>query len=556
MSSAGGKALRKSASKSSRRSNTSTGKILIADLASPAASAAEVSKMAAATLLPPLGNLTVEDLYCMENPGKLLPFIPPVQILGFDESFEPKPVGISIKPELLMSPTASPIDYRSQSIAQRPDAGGSGLVSTSTDATAPEPAAGLLTAAEAEFIASLLGPMEPGCTEFVGHEIKSSKCTEFDRYFFDNCSPRQQSVLQRPQIYSPQDTTYGTRSVAKEYKTMLYDCSKIADPGFKFTLPDVPEPKLVLTKSDHQLLDPSSGNETARTGTIAGTAGFVSADVASAQIGEKTEFIYSAATTTDTDFHAPLPPMNNNLCMDSPAYSSGRGQVAAADGSAPDESAPVGPAPPPAASEEPIDDMCPGFGTKITGQSPEACIDCTEQEKKLFAGYDYTRDHFDELREAYHYFAAPDEMLHVSNFARSLRAIGQNPSKKEIGKMLAIASVRPEDGRITLENYLKAVACWGFKSHADMIRDLVDGMKVFGQNACGEESEEPNFQNLRYALMNYGEPLKEEDVQELMQFAKSEIPGERDSFDNITKRLISQYLPRSQTPTTNPATPS
>lgn len=540
-----GKAVQKSASKSSRKSITPAVKNVSTELTG----ATEVSKLAATTLLPPLGNLTVRDLYCMENPEKLLPFIPPVQIIGFDESFERKPVGISIKPELLISPMSSPRDYTSQSFSQRPDAGGSGLVSTSAEATAPEPAVGLLTAAEAEFIASLLRPTEPGCTEFVGHEIKSSKCTEFDKYFFEHCSPRQQSVLQPPQIYSPQDTSYETRSVAKEYKSM-YDSSKIDDAGFKFTLPDVPEPKLVLTKSEHKLLDPSCGG-TARTATIADTAGFVSADVTSTQIAEKTDPV---TPTTGTEFPAPLLPMTQNLPMDSPGYSSSRDKVAVTDGSASNESAPDGSAPTPAVSVKPIDDMCPGFGTKITGQTPEACVDCTEQEKTLFAGYDYPRDHFDELREAYHYFAAPAKMLHVSNFGRSLRAIGQNPSQKEISKMLVIASVRPVDGRITLENYLKAVACWGLKSHAGMIEDLVEALKVFGLNA-DEESQEPDFQKLRYALMNYGEPLEENDVQELMQYAKSEIPGEKDSFDNITKRLTSQYLSNAQKPATIPVAP-
>lgn len=186
-------------------------------------------------------------------------------------------------------------------------------------------------------------------------------------------------------------------------------------------------------------------------------------------------------------------------------------------------------------------DQCFGFKRRSVPRHSESCSDCSEEEKMLMARHNFSHEQLTELKESFLYFASPSEQLHESNFGRSLRTIGQNPSEEDINKMLMIATAGSEDGNITLDNYLTAVGCWGLRSEVDMIEDLIQAFKVFDE----EDDERFDSVKIKAALQNYAEPLDEEDVSQLLQLADSSPSSDgRLAFMSIIKTTAAHYIIR------------
>lgn len=500
---------------SSRSTGSVTGKHIDAVTASAGLDATVKSINNPVGLVPALGYLKPEDLSCVDKPEELvfgLPYIPPVNIPALESRLEKagRISGLDFA-ETVSPPTVDKI-MKSNSI----------LADSLVNDTGP-----------------CTGHSLPGTCHLVGRSVMSSRFTgnipvpsdsTLHQTDFTPISPRftlleptvnkfkltdnpsfLQAVMFADNELMPTDRP--TRPISRDFMPT----SDFRQTDAKSISPNVTSSciKFMLAGTGPAFLDPSFPG-TVLVSSRPGSTGKAFHDPGFAK--------QSCAGITETT-SAQMPASG----ADQTQTTESRTQAQNADSLA-QETVASGP--------KNIPDQCLGFKRRSPPRQSGSCNDCSEEEKMLMVRHNFSQEQLAELKESYFYFASPSEQLHETNFGRSLRAIGQNPSEEDIKKMLVIAHVRSEDGYITLDNYLKAVGCWGLRSEVDMIEDLIQAFKVFDE----ADDERLDSVKIRAALKNYAEPLDEEDISQLLQLADNSPSGDgKLGFLRIIKTTAAHY---------------
>jgi len=127
-----------------------------------------------------------------------------------------------------------------------------------------------------------------------------------------------------------------------------------------------------------------------------------------------------------------------------------------------------------------------------------------------------------EAREVFSYFdTRGDERIAVADVGNVLRALGQNPTEKEI-QDFCVQWKNDPDIRITFEQFLPIYQNIIKMKPEIALEDFVEGLSHFDKEGTGFIS----VAELRHLLTTLGERMTEEDVDQLLQ-------GQEDSQGNV-----------------------
>ena len=132
-----------------------------------------------------------------------------------------------------------------------------------------------------------------------------------------------------------------------------------------------------------------------------------------------------------------------------------------------------------------------------------------------------------EYREAFTLFDKDgDNFITDSEFSTVVRAMGINPSQKEINEMLELAD-NPK--RIDFNTFIKAMkSC---KRKPDIEEDLVRAFQIFDRKNTGRVKTT----EIKSALTTLGECLTDSEIDELIRLANPNSHGEIDYRDFARK---------------------
>jgi len=89
--------------------------------------------------------------------------------------------------------------------------------------------------------------------------------------------------------------------------------------------------------------------------------------------------------------------------------------------------------------------------------------------------------------------------------------------------------VTVDTGSLSLDEFMRLVGSIGLKSEPEMEQEFEDALRFFDKDGRGLI----NAQQLKSALQCYGEPLENEDLNELMRLADAKQDGKIDYLGNI-----------------------
>jgi myosin light chain 6 len=127
---------------------------------------------------------------------------------------------------------------------------------------------------------------------------------------------------------------------------------------------------------------------------------------------------------------------------------------------------------------------------------------------------DFTEDQISEFREAFQLFdRSGDERIKLSQAGDVFRALGQNPTNKEVMKVLN--NPKPEDMNaktLTFDEFLPMLATISKQQDPGTYEDFVEGLRVFDKEGNGTV----NGAELRHVLGTLGEKLSEDEIEQLL----------------------------------------
>merc|ERR1739838_117351 len=158
-----------------------------------------------------------------------------------------------------------------------------------------------------------------------------------------------------------------------------------------------------------------------------------------------------------------------------------------------------------------------------TAKAPEPA---PEPEKPKEAGVDlsavkvdFTPDQMDDYREAFGLFdRVGDSKVAYNQIADIMRALGQNPTNKEVNKILGSPSADDMvQKRVTFEEFLPMLQTI-VNAPKVGFEDYVEGLRVFDKEGNGTVMGA----ELRIVLCTLGEKMTEAEIDQLMQGQEDE----------------------------------
>ena len=151
-------------------------------------------------------------------------------------------------------------------------------------------------------------------------------------------------------------------------------------------------------------------------------------------------------------------------------------------------------------------------------EEKKAPIELTEQQKKeaeeAFKVFDKDKDGF----------ISPEELSAV------LRSLGQNPSKQEINELFSTLD-KNKDLSISFDEFLKL---WQTQlNDEDSEEYIIDAFKVFDK----EQEEKILATELAHILKGIGDPMSQEDIDELIATAQPDAQGYI-SYPDFVRRIM------------------
>lgn len=162
-------------------------------------------------------------------------------------------------------------------------------------------------------------------------------------------------------------------------------------------------------------------------------------------------------------------------------------------------------------------------------------VDQKEKDKEWMEKYDFTSDQLAELKEVFNLLdEGGNGTIDAMQIGNALRAIGQNPTEQDCRSMIEECECN-DDNTIDFEEFIRVVGARGLKGYYDMQEELEEAFKVFDKQGTGLL----DVQELKEALKNLGEPVPEDEVNELLKMANVEGDGK---FDFHGKLLSPYYF--------------
>merc|ERR1712235_65002 len=127
---------------------------------------------------------------------------------------------------------------------------------------------------------------------------------------------------------------------------------------------------------------------------------------------------------------------------------------------------------------------------------------------------DFTEDQIAEFREAFQLFdRSGDERIKLSQAGDVFRALGQNPTNKDVMKVLNNPNPDEMNSKsLNFDEFLPMLATISKQQDPGSYEDFVEGLRVFDKEGNGTV----NSAELRHVLGTLGEKLSEEEIDQLL----------------------------------------
>ncbi|XP_056167470.1 calmodulin-like protein 11 isoform X1 [Syzygium oleosum] len=143
-----------------------------------------------------------------------------------------------------------------------------------------------------------------------------------------------------------------------------------------------------------------------------------------------------------------------------------------------------------------------------------------------------TKEQILEFKEALCLFAKDgDGCITLEELAAIIRSLDHSPSEKELQDMIDEAAAADGDGAIEFAKFLGSMAN-NIKEDTDVEEELKEAFKVFDRDQNGYISPS----ELRHVMINLGEKLTEEEVQQMISEADLDGDGQVD-FEEFVKLM-------------------
>jgi len=101
-----------------------------------------------------------------------------------------------------------------------------------------------------------------------------------------------------------------------------------------------------------------------------------------------------------------------------------------------------------------------------------------------------------------------------------------------------ISSVAADTGSLNIDEFMRLVGSIGLKSEPEMEQEFEDALRFFDKDGRGLI----NAQQLKSALQCYGEPLDNEDLNELIRMADAKGDGKIDYLGKTTLVIVLKFV--------------
>merc|ERR1712137_518746 len=134
-----------------------------------------------------------------------------------------------------------------------------------------------------------------------------------------------------------------------------------------------------------------------------------------------------------------------------------------------------------------------------------------------------TQDQKDEMREAFQLFDKDgDGTISTAELGTAMRALGQNPTEKELQEMIAEVD-GDGSGSIDFEEFCEMMAK-RYAEGGDPEQEMREAFAIFDKDGSGTITAD----ELRQVMMNMGEKLSKEEVDDMIREADADGNGEID----------------------------
>lgn len=142
-----------------------------------------------------------------------------------------------------------------------------------------------------------------------------------------------------------------------------------------------------------------------------------------------------------------------------------------------------------------------------------------------------TEDIKKEIKEAFFMFDVSNlGKIETSQLGTAVRSLGQNPSEAEIKQMIKDADKNGK-GFIEEKDFMATVT--KFWKPVNSEEDIMDAFKVFDREGTGYL----DAKSLKHVLLNLGEKLDEEMVEEMLKEANLDADGQL-NYTSLTQLLL------------------
>ncbi|KAK3417463.1 calmodulin-like protein 11 [Eucalyptus grandis] len=147
-------------------------------------------------------------------------------------------------------------------------------------------------------------------------------------------------------------------------------------------------------------------------------------------------------------------------------------------------------------------------------------------------GGELTKEQILEFKEAFCLSEKDgDACMTLEEFAAIIQSLDHSPSKKELQDMIDKAAAADGNGVIEFAKFLGLMA-YNIKEAADEEEELKEAFKVFDKDQDGYISPS----ELRHVMINLGEKLTEEEVQQMISEADLDGDGQV-GFEEFVKLM-------------------
>ncbi|KAL3727151.1 hypothetical protein ACJRO7_031973 [Eucalyptus globulus] len=147
-------------------------------------------------------------------------------------------------------------------------------------------------------------------------------------------------------------------------------------------------------------------------------------------------------------------------------------------------------------------------------------------------GGELTKEQILEFKEAFCLSEKDgDVCMTLEEFAAIIQSLDHSPSKKELQDMIDKAAAANGNGAIEFAKFLGLMA-YNIKEAADEEEELKEAFKVFDKDQDGYISPS----ELRHVMINLGEKLTEEEVQQMISEADLDGDGQV-GFEEFVKLM-------------------